>query len=53
MLYVRPTFTCPASSGRTTTEVKWDLAFLTSSQFYIKYGIHPKQYIETYGTDNS
>lgn len=38
MLYQRPKFTCPASSGRTTSEKTWDLAFLPKEQFESKYG---------------
>lgn len=41
MLYQRPKFTCPASSGATTSEKNWDRAFLAPSQFIAKYGESP------------
>ena len=41
MLYQRPSFSCPASSGATTSEKNWDRAFLAPDQFAEKYGESP------------
>lgn len=38
MLYQRRVFTCPASSGSSTSEMTWDRAFLSADQFAAKYG---------------
>lgn len=40
MLYLRPTFTCPAA-GPKTSDKNWDRAFLTAEQFSQKYGELP------------
>lgn len=36
MQYMRPKFTLPASDK--TSDVKWDLAFLTKEEFIAKHG---------------
>lgn len=41
MLYQRPKFQCPASSGKTTTDKNWDRAFLSADDFKAKYGEEP------------
>jgi hypothetical protein len=41
MLYLRPKFSCPASSGTTTSSKNWDRAFLNEQDFVIKYGHTP------------
>lgn len=38
MLYVRKTFTVPASSGESTTQRRWDYATLPKEKFIEKYG---------------
>lgn len=43
MLYQRPKFTCPASTGTKTSEKNWDRAFLTAEQFKQKYGELPSE----------
>lgn len=45
MKYVQRTFTLPASSGHTTSQVRWDLAFLSVREFKSKYGVTPREYI--------
>lgn len=46
MKYVQRTFTLPASSGHTTSQVRWDLAFLSIEEFVCKYGVNPSEYEE-------
>lgn len=41
MLYLRPKFQCPASTGTTTSEKNWDRAFLSEAEFQKKYGESP------------
>lgn len=38
MLYQRPKFQCPASSGKSTSDKNWDRAFLSEDEFKAKYG---------------
>lgn len=40
--YLRPTFTLPASNK--TSDIQWDLSFLSKNDFIKKYGITPKIY---------
>lgn len=40
--YMRPTFTLPASTK--TSDIKWDLSFLSKSEFTKKYDITDKIY---------
>lgn len=40
--YLRPTFTLPASAN--TSNIQWDLSFLTEKEFSKKYDISPKIY---------
>lgn len=44
MNYLRKTFTLPASSGSTTSDLNWDLAFLSQDQFREKYGLSYSEY---------
>lgn len=37
MLYTRRVFSCPASSGASTSEKNWDRAFLSKEEFAFKY----------------
>lgn len=46
MQYLKPSFTLPTSSGRSTSEIKWDLAFLSAEEFSKKYGISVETYSE-------
>jgi hypothetical protein len=41
MLYQRPKFSCPASSGASTSEKNWDRAFLSESEYAKKYNETP------------
>lgn len=41
MLYQRRVFSCPASSGASTSEKNWDRAFLSREKFVEKYGEEP------------
>lgn len=43
MLYQRPSFTCPATSPK-TSERTWDLAFLPKKNFMAKYQITAHEY---------
>jgi hypothetical protein len=43
MLYLRPTFTCPAA-GQKTSEQRWDLAFLNKEEYKSKYAISDEDY---------
>lgn len=40
--YMRPTFTLPASTK--TSDIKWDLSFLTPLKFQAKYDVSAKIY---------
>jgi hypothetical protein len=42
MLYLRRTFTCPASN--TATDKQWDLAFLSKEEYQKKYNVSNEQY---------
>lgn len=45
MKYLRRSFTLPASSGKTTEQKQWDLAFLSPEEFTEKYGEEPGDFI--------
>jgi hypothetical protein len=38
MLYTRKSFSCPASSGTSTSQRKWDYATLSMKDFIARYG---------------
>lgn len=38
MLYTRKTFSAPASSGKSTSQRRWDFAMLSRNEFIEKYG---------------
>jgi hypothetical protein len=48
MQYVQRTFTLPASSGKSTSQVKWDLAFLGEEEFRQVHGLRKRDYIDLY-----
>lgn len=43
MLYLRPSFTCPAAAPR-TSQASWDLAMLSKSEFIRTYQITSAEY---------
>ena len=45
MQYTQPKFTLPASTGKTTSQKQWDLAFMNREEFTAKYGEEPGDFI--------
>lgn len=43
MLYQRKTFTCPTANPK-QSELLWDVAFLSDSEFSEKYGVSKSHY---------